>query len=56
MFVISNKDVFVKKCDTSLQYFIFKFDGIVFFIQIIETICKLLLSTSPYEKYIIIES
>ena len=55
VFILS-KDFRVKKCDTGLRYVVFRFDGIVFFIHIIQTVCDLLSSTISYEKYVINES
>ena len=37
-FVILNKDFCIKKYDASFWYFLFKLDGIVFFIQVIQTV------------------
>ena len=55
-FLILNRGFCTKKCDASLWYFILKLDGIVFFVQVIQTVCEFLFSTSPYEKYIVNES
>ena len=49
-FVVLTRDFCAKKEDASLQYFVYKFDGIVFFIQAIETVCELVYSANPYKN------